>query len=567
MKEENVKINLNFSKAKTAEEKAKISRGMKRWWRENGAELAVGAGLGVGIAATLAYRSKGKRLSKATITPPTTFPSQANLIPKTTRITEKLTPNQEVLKFWMQKQKQVKSKGKARSNTSSKQKQTQTQPNHNHILDSRRVNPNPTKNADPNSPFKSKNHPILRSARTLGRTRARWENRAREDVSKLREFWKTRASRATINVDVEPSNNSFSNQSQRSTSNIDFSLRKAAVKVGAHMRDGKWIKGFKQTRNLAQKAQKAQQIAQSPTAQKVVQSQPAQKLIQTGELPSRQETAQLAAEQTGSYVKDLIRNPKTTIQRGFERENRILKELNDELAPPPITKGKVIGKLVEPAKQTFTDKINAFKDNPAEFLRSELAQTKQIATSDMAENLYINSGGLVGSMLGGTLGPGGALAGDLIGARVIRRGVTDTKAFVQAVKNRNQLPELEPEFGVNPKVQKFGQIVEDAKQRVEAELQEKGRQGVFDDVGGWSMGNLAGSAIGIPGSGMPFGIAGSMYAQAVEKRMKETGEDFTTAATNFIKEKVKVGNAREQQLRDEVKERWSRLIYLNDRKE
>jgi hypothetical protein len=375
----------------------------------------------------------------------------------------------------------------------------------------------------------------------------------------------------------------------QSTDYIEFKLNlaKGAVKVGAHLRNGKWIQGFKQTRNLAkkaataQKAQKAttdltgyiQDEALSAAALETARrggSELAKKsnnrFVRTGELPNRAEAAQALGGKARSFATELIRNPRATIARGLQKEAEALQALTEEFGPPPITRGTVITKSLAPAKDQFAKKGQELLNNPGEFFKSELGQTWQIAKSDAAMGSYPAVGGFIGSKIGGAaLGPAGGIAGDITGDLVTRKGIADVRGLVNAVRNRQSLPKLEPEFGVNERLQRFGQIIEDAKARSSAELTENRNKELADAFGGWIPGAGVGDILlggAIPGAGVLPGMAGSIYAQAVEKRIRETGEDVATAATNYFRDKIKVGNAREQALREQIKDKWTRLLYL-----
>jgi hypothetical protein len=406
-----------------------------------------------------------------------------------------------------------------------------------------------------------------RLGRSMARLYKRIKKRAAEDTKKL----------------------GFSRSFYSDPNYIEFkvNLTKGAVKVGAHLRDGKWIQGFKQTRNLAKQTaapRKALKATTNPagyvrdetlskaaleTARRggsELAKKSNNRFVQTGELPNRAEAAEALGGQARSFATELIRNPRATIARGLQREAEALKALTNEFGPPPITRGTVIKKSLEPAKNQFAVKSQELLNNPGEFLKSELGQTWQVAKSDLAMGTYPAVGGLVGSTIGkAALGPAGGIAGDITGDLVTRKGIADTRGLVNAIKNRQSLPKLEPEFGVNERLQRFGQIIEDAKARSTAELTENRNKELADAFGGWIPGAGVGDVLlggAVPGAGVLPGMAGSIYAQAVEKRIRDAGEDVATAATNYFRDKIKVGNAREQALREQIKDKWTRLLYL-----
>lgn len=343
---------------------------------------------------------------------------------------------------------------------------------------------------------------------------------------------------------------------------IEFKLAESLIKVGAHRRAGKWVKGFKRTqllkkgdiKGIAKDVTKDAAISKGVNDARSVLKAYGQttdnkivgKFINKGDLPTRKETANIV-----SKLKPKAANPIKAVKKGFERERLFLDSIS-KMAGRKVTKGEIIAAGTKKAANTFKDTVKQAVDDPKAFIESELAETAIV-------NIV---GGVGGGKVGGVLlGPPGAVLGDLAGARTARRGLTDVKAAINSYQQRHSLPKLEPEFGVNSRLQRFGQIMDDIKQRSAAEIKERGTQGIADDIGGWAAGNTVASVISnVPFVGVAPGMMGSIYAQSIEKRMRERGEDLLTAAQKTLASNVKAGDKREEELRKRARELWTSLV-------
>ena len=319
---------------------------------------------------------------------------------------------------------------------------------------------------------------------------------------------------------------------------IEFSLRKALVRVGGYAtKDGTFVRGF-QRKQLKSLANAASQVKLNPEL--------VDQFVSGGQLPTRSQ----GAKEIGRAALSFVRNPARQIKQGFERERALLDAVSAS-AGREVTKGEIIKKGMEKGVTQLKEEAKKAIENPAEFVQSETFQ-----------ELSVNVGGFVGSKAGAVAGPVGALAGDYVGARVVRRGFEDTKAFVASYQEQMQLPG----FDQKGRLEQFRSIVGEARGKAKQVRAERGRNDLAGDSVGWLAGNTWAnlSPIKVPLVGATAGLPAANYAQAVEKRMRERGEDVQTATAGILADLVNTGNAREQQLRDNVKDKWQRLLYMEN---
>jgi hypothetical protein len=117
------------------------------------------------------------------------------------------------------------------------------------------------------------------------------------------------------------------------------------------------------------------------------------------------------------------------------------------------------------------------------------------------KDLMVNTGGLVGSVAGGSGGVPGTLAGDWLGARMARKGLDDIEALGKAMKIRNN-----PNFQRLPLRQRLSIVQRRAKGFAKGNHTNE----LLPDTVGWGIGN--GSAMGLSAIGVGVPLKGAAVA-------------------------------------------------------
>ena len=170
-------------------------------------------------------------------------------------------------------------------------------------------------------------------------------------------------------------------------------------------------------------------------------------------------------------------------------------------------------KADEPLEFARITRVRSFRRGKA-FVRGTFRRLKN--DPEMKHELVVNTAGLLGSKAGFMVGGiGGALAGDLAGAAITRRGIRDARAVKKALV---QLKNDESAKAMS-RLQKIRHLRGLSVQNLK-EQSEKYVEDVTGDIAGWAGGNLGGSIIGIPGAGAIPGAMTAKAAQAAFKRVR-----------------------------------------------
>jgi hypothetical protein len=246
-------------------------------------------------------------------------------------------------------------------------------------------------------------------------------------------------------------------------------------------------------------------------------------------------------------MRDFFANPGETIKRGWARE-RAFREAYK------LSSGRVAPTKV----QAVTSLAQKSTEGVAKLLK------------DNAEDLIVNTGGLAGSIVGGaaTGGLGGQLAGDLAGAGVARKGVMDFRATKEAYRTLSATEE----FKSASLIHRMKAVRDEALKNL---TRQSGRNeiDIANDAAGWVVGNttanvsgaLVPSISGIPLKGAAVAMITSPKTEKAYRRLKAgenagvVAKDLAKDVAGIPKEAINAGNAREAQVRAQVKQQILKL--------
>lgn len=306
-------------------------------------------------------------------------------------------------------------------------------------------------------------------------------------------------------------------------------LQEGVVKVSGFIRDGKWVKGFKRKDLLAKAGEVVEDTIKSSGKNT---KKAAENFVKTGSLPSRVESAKLA----GNYALGVLRNPKKAIEQGLKREALMMEALSFQLGRE-ISKKEVIKAGLDEAASGFKKIL----DNP-----------------EQRKELIINLNGFLTSKAGSATGiPGLGLAGDLVGAKVTRRGFDDWEVLNETLSNLRGTEK----FDTAGRLGKISQIYEESKRLINSQ-KSKRIGNTVGDVSGWAAGNFGGEALNyVPGIGsvpLKGAVPGMIVAglsQAVYE--KSPPKSFEEAVYSVLTDRIKQGNYNEQKFRKKVQDNWN----------
>lgn len=272
--------------------------------------------------------------------------------------------------------------------------------------------------------------------------------------------------------------------------------------------------------------------AMSPTARQMAQM--AVKTMATEQIPSRQEISKLA----GTAVAEFWRNPIKFTRQASQRERLVMNALEEAGFEMPEFSGMSWDGM---------EKI------------SKAATDYAVNNSAVLEDLAVNTAGFVSSKVGAaTAGPVGALAGDLGGALVVRKGIDDTKVLLKVSKSLAD----DEAFKKANALQKAGIIHKRSKAELAA-MKEAREQNFAADVTGWAIGNTAAEALNALGVGIPLKgaavampttpevVAGYNRLKAGEDRV-QVFKDVVRNIASIPKKAINAGNERERKAREKL---------------
>lgn len=260
------------------------------------------------------------------------------------------------------------------------------------------------------------------------------------------------------------------------------------------------------------------------------------KTIETEKIPSRSEIAELA----GTVVGEAARNPIKFIREGNQREAFVRGSLS-AVGYKVDTKAETTAKKMKKAAKSMKRYL---KDNP-----------------QVVEDLIVNTGGFVGSQIGGaTAGPLGQLGGDLGGALIVRKGFDDYKALGRARKTLKD----DEAFKKANLLAKLGMI----KKRSAEELKQMAKDretNAAGDIAGFVVGNSTAMALqnapivgGVPLKGALVAMPVTPELVKGYQRLK-AGEPAGTVVKDVAKSiasipqrMIEAGNQRERDMRNKL---------------
>lgn len=259
------------------------------------------------------------------------------------------------------------------------------------------------------------------------------------------------------------------------------------------------------------------------------------KTFQTEELPERQEIARAM----GLATREFLQNPVKAVKAGMQRERLVRQAVEMQTGQAVPTKPEILKKAG--AKM-------------AGYVRAKAGEL----IKQNAEEGAVNTVGLAGSIVGGAVaGPVGALAGDIGGALVTRKALTDYKALQRA---RRTLADDEAfkSAGKLSKLKKLGAAT--LAELKSPEMQREIEDNLTGDTAGWAIGNASAMALTAAGGGIPLQGAAVAIAstptvvkahrriregEAIGKVIRETAQEVATTPARALKS----GNDRETQMR------------------
>lgn len=252
-------------------------------------------------------------------------------------------------------------------------------------------------------------------------------------------------------------------------------------------------------------------------------------------LPSRQRIAAGA----GKFLKDVAKKPIQTIKTGIARDRAAVNLMRSSTG---ITR-----------RQAVTNMFPALVEG---------------AYKGGGKDLLVNTGGVVGSAVGGSGGVAGSLVGDWIGARVARKALDDTEAVGKALKIRS-----------NPNFQKLSpmQRANIVRRRAQGFARGNLKNELLEDTTGWGIGNgaamgLSSLGVGVPLKGAAVAIGTSDNAvkgiNAGRRYVRRTGSVLggvrasVVATGRGLRRKYSVNRAlgREQKMYDSVNDTLQRRL-------